>query len=115
MKRTSSIPRLPLTALVIFAALCLAWLGTRPLNLAEAIVLTRSPILVRDLLLFVHLLLRGVVERPRGSPPRPKAKGGGRLVLDHLEEGVLDAAPRSRPPDDAGFMEDGFGFMLRWI
>ena len=51
MKRTSSIPRLPLTALVIFAALCLAWLGTRPLNLAEAIVLTRSTILVSDLLL----------------------------------------------------------------
>ena len=54
MKRASSIPRLPLTALVIFAALCLAWLGTRPLSLAEAIVLTRSTIPVGDLLLIPY-------------------------------------------------------------
>ena len=51
MKSASIIPRLPLTAFLGFAILCLSWLGSRPLDLAEAIVLTRSSIPVSDLLL----------------------------------------------------------------
>lgn len=61
MKSASAIPRLPLTAFACFAALSLAWLGTQPLDLDEAIVLTRSSIPVGDLLLIpyspIYLLL----------------------------------------------------------
>ncbi len=54
MKSASLIPRLPLTAFVCFAVLSVGWLGTRPLNLGEAIVLTRSIIPVGDLLLIPY-------------------------------------------------------------
>jgi uncharacterized membrane protein len=54
LKSASVIPRLPITGFVCFAVLSVAWLGTRPLDLGEAIVLTRSIIPVGDLLLIPY-------------------------------------------------------------
>ena len=54
MKGTFVIPRLPLAAFVCFAVLSLGWLWTKPLDLGEAIVLTRSIIPVGDLLLIPY-------------------------------------------------------------
>jgi hypothetical protein len=54
LKSVSAIPRLPVTAFACFLALSLGWLGLKPLDLDEAIVLTRSSIPVADLLLIPY-------------------------------------------------------------